>query len=387
MEMVELFAGIGGFHIAATNCGHRTIWANDIEPLACKVYRSNFSNIPLREGDIREIWREIPEHDLMTAGFPCQPFSSAGKKQGIRDPRGTLFQVIIDVLKKHEPKYFILENVKRLLTMEHGKHFATIIFALSELNYKIEWRLLNAKHFSLAQNRERLVIIGEHITQKSKSHSHDFTQTYLTFPDDLVELSDKNMADIAKPLFWKNIEDHGSSFGNWGIAQQGKYFSSNLSIFSKALPALTLESVLQNEDTEDFDLTESTLIRLDKNASVDKFINDVEVLSNQRGGARMGYTIFGVNGIAPTLTASTSRHYERYKIGDKYRRLTNIEYARLQGFPDNHCREVKVYDQYVLLGNAVPPPMIHWVMKQIETGGTLFEPTKKIIQKDFFAYA
>jgi DNA (cytosine-5)-methyltransferase 1 len=79
----------------------------------------------------------------------------------------------------------------------------------------------------------------------------------------------------------------------------------------------------------------------------------------------MGYTIFGINGVAPTLTATTSRHYERYKVGDRYRRLTNVEYARLQGFPDDHCRAVSVYDQYALFGNAVPPPVVEWVLRQI----------------------
>ena len=91
----------------------------------------------------------------------------------------------------------------------------------------------------------------------------------------------------------------------------------------------------------------------------------VEIISNQAGGARMGYTIFGIGGLAPTLTASTSRHYERYQIGQRYRRLTPREYARLQGFADDHCSAVAGYDQYMLLGNAVPPPMVEWALRQI----------------------
>jgi DNA (cytosine-5)-methyltransferase 1 len=78
----------------------------------------------------------------------------------------------------------------------------------------------------------------------------------------------------------------------------------------------------------------------------------------------MGYTLFGTSGVAPTLTASTSRHYERYRVGNRYRRLTNIEYARLQGFPESHCRTATIYDQYILFGNAVPPPMARWVMNR-----------------------
>ena len=76
----------------------------------------------------------------------------------------------------------------------------------------------------------------------------------------------------------------------------------------------------------------------------------------------MGYTVFGINGVAPTLTATPSRHYERYHIGNRYRRLTNIEYARIQGFADDHCASVSVYNQYALFGNAVPPPMAKWAI-------------------------
>ncbi|QYX34087.1 DNA cytosine methyltransferase [Sphaerospermopsis torques-reginae ITEP-024] len=89
------------------------------------------------------------------------------------------------------------------------------------------------------------------------------------------------------------------------------------------------------------------------------------MLYNQEGGSRLGYTIFGINGIASTLTASTSRHYERYKVGDKFRRLTNIEYARLMGFPDDWCREARIYDQYALFGNAIVPVCVEWVCKRI----------------------
>ena len=90
MTTVELFAGIGGFRFAADSCKLATIWANDIDAKACRVYRSRFGADVLHEGDIRELKSEIPAHNVLTGGFPCQPFSNAGKKQGIRDPRGGL---------------------------------------------------------------------------------------------------------------------------------------------------------------------------------------------------------------------------------------------------------------------------------------------------------
>jgi DNA (cytosine-5)-methyltransferase 1 len=102
----------------------------------------------------------------------------------------------------------------------------------------------------------------------------------------------------------------------------------------------------------------------------------------------MGYTIFGTNGVAPTLTSTTSRHYERYRIGDRYRRLTNVEYARIQGFPDDHCRAVSVYDQYALFGNAVPPPLAGWVMDRLRSPGiNAGEVPRKTRQRGLFDYA
>src|SRR5690349_12514113 len=144
LKAVELFAGIGGFRLAADAFNVKTIWANDIDPKACLVYRSRFGQKEMHEGDIHAFLDSMPSHRFLTGGFPCQPFSSAGKKEGIRDPRGTLFQIIVTALAKHRPDCFVLENVKRLLVMEDGCHFATILSALASLNYQIEWRLLNA---------------------------------------------------------------------------------------------------------------------------------------------------------------------------------------------------------------------------------------------------
>lgn len=117
-------------------------------------------------------------------------------------------------------------------------------------------------------------------------------------------------------------------------------------------------------DTQ-FDFTADTLERIKQSKPVNRYCNGVEILYNQDGGARLGYTIFGTNGIASTLTASTSRHYERYQVGDKFRRLTNIEYARLMGFPDDWCQVAKIYDQYGLFGNAIVPACVEWVCKRI----------------------
>jgi len=192
MKAVELFAGIGGFRVATDRVGIKTVWANDLSSKACAVYRDQFGSGGVQEADFADVRDSVPAHNLLTGGFPCQPFSSAGKKEGIRDSRGTLFQYIVDTLKAHRPRYFVLENVKRLLTMESGEHFATILSALAELDYFVEWRLLNAMHFGLPQNRERVFIVGELVTQhKFRPLGERYTPAKLANAADLVDLHDK----------------------------------------------------------------------------------------------------------------------------------------------------------------------------------------------------
>jgi DNA (cytosine-5)-methyltransferase 1 len=363
MRTVELFAGIGGFRLAAESLGVQTVWANDIDPKACTVYRDRFGVESITEGDVLERLDEIPPHDILSAGFPCQPFSSAGKKQGIEDPRGTLFQVIVDVLRERQPRYFVLENVKRLLEMEKGWHFATILHSLSQSDYRIEWRLLNATHFGLAQNRQRVIIVGV------RADSNEDAPIKLTSETELSALHPKDLSDLISAGSWLALGKHGSSFPTWGLCHDGRFFATDLPDFSDRCPPVLLADVLEKHVDSRFDFTEITLGWLHRNTPVERFVDGVQILSNQSGGARMGYTIFGIKGVAPTLTASTSRHYERYKIGNRYRRLTNVEYARLQGFPDDYCRTASIYDQYILFGNAVPPPLARWALARLLGNG------------------
>jgi DNA (cytosine-5)-methyltransferase 1 len=384
--VIELFCGIGGFRTAADRLGLKTVWANDLSPSACAVYRDRFGSDILHEGDINQLSESVPDHEILTAGFPCQPFSAAGKKEGTRDPRGTLFQAIVDVVRKKDPRHFVLENVKRLLSMEHGAHFATVLSALSALNYFIEWRVLNAKDFGLAQNRERVVILGTRMDSFSFPANDIRSVLRLASPNDLLSAPRGTPSLLARPDSWKPLERHGAKFPFWGVAMNGGFFSCNLDSFSAALPSVKLREILESAPPSEYDLTELTLGRLQHNEAVDRYVHGVEIISNQAGGARMGYTIFGIGGIAPTLTASTSRHYERYKVGDQYRRLTPREYARLQGFPDDHCCSAKRADQYLLYGNAVPPPLVEWVLRQItEERSGLLEPVETHQRELFYA--
>ena len=367
LKAVELFAGIGGFRLGLTNANIETIWANDINELSYQVYESNFGKDSLVLGDINKIpILDIPNHDILTAGFPCQPFSPAGKKLGVRDSvRGTLFERIVEIIDKKQPKYFFLENVKRLLTMENGYHFRVILNALSELDYFIEWRIISPISFGIPQNRDRIFIFGTKLNSVHINYQLlQNTSVFLTQPDltDLENVEELLEKDMMMPI----VTNKGKNY-NWGIAYKNKMLTLSLPTLPDIKPRQKLKDILQDDlmvDTQ-FDFTSDTLERIKQSKAVNRYCHGVELLYNQDGGARLGYTIFGINGIASTLTASTSRHYERYQIGDKFRRLTNIEYARLMGFPDDWCRIARIYDQYALFGNAIVPSCVEWVCQRI----------------------
>lgn len=157
---IDLFAGIGGIRLGFQRCGGRTVFSSEWDKFAQKTYRINYGEVPA--GDITQIDpKEIPEHDILLAGFPCQPFSQAGLKKGFEDARGTLFFNIASILKEKRPKAFMLENVKQLRGHDKGNTIKVILNILNELNYYVpEPQILNAYYFGCPQNRERIIIVG-----------------------------------------------------------------------------------------------------------------------------------------------------------------------------------------------------------------------------------
>ena len=156
---VDLFAGIGGFHQAADALGGKCLFASEIDSEAKKAYVANYNLVP--QGDITKIEAEdIPQHDVLLAGFPCQPFSIIGNRLGFDDIRGTLFFEIARILEAKKPSLFVLENVKQLSGHDHGKTLEKILERLKNLGYKVYWKILNALDFGLPQKRERIIIVG-----------------------------------------------------------------------------------------------------------------------------------------------------------------------------------------------------------------------------------
>jgi DNA (cytosine-5)-methyltransferase 1 len=159
VRFIDLFCGIGGFHAAAARLGWKGVFACDINEAARKAYFANHGLDP--SGDIRAISAEdIPDHEVLLAGFPCQPFSIIGDRKGFQDARGTLFFEIARILKAKRPQAFVLENVKMLAGDQKGKTLARIIEVLRRLDYNVEWRVLNALNFGIPQKRERVLIVG-----------------------------------------------------------------------------------------------------------------------------------------------------------------------------------------------------------------------------------
>lgn len=156
---IDLFAGIGGIRIAFERVGFKCIFSSEIDTHAQKTYVANFGEIP--HGDITKInEKDIPPFDLLTAGFPCQPFSDAGLARGFSDIRGTLFFDIIRIAAFHLPEVIFLENVRGLLSHDEGNTFNVMIDKLDEIGYRSFYKVLNAKHFGLPQNRARVYIVA-----------------------------------------------------------------------------------------------------------------------------------------------------------------------------------------------------------------------------------
>ena len=180
MKYIDLFAGVGGFRYGIematsdslynkggrpkksdpeTRLGFNCVYSNEWDKYANSVYRKHYGECDIR--DIRRVKAsEIPDHDLLCAGFPCQSFSIAGKRGGFEDTRGTLFFEISRIIKQKQPRLLLLENVKGLLSHDKGRTFATVITTLDELGYDCQWQVLNSKNFGVPQNRERVFIIG-----------------------------------------------------------------------------------------------------------------------------------------------------------------------------------------------------------------------------------
>jgi DNA (cytosine-5)-methyltransferase 1 len=157
-KFIDLFCGIGGFRIALEDLGGKCVFSSDWDKEAQKTYYDNFKEKP--EGDITKVPEsDIPIHDVLCAGFPCQPFSISGKQKGFNDVRGTLFHDIVRIANFHQPKYLFLENVANMLTHDNGNTLRVIKKTLDKINYNVYYDVLNASLYGVPQARKRIYFI------------------------------------------------------------------------------------------------------------------------------------------------------------------------------------------------------------------------------------
>jgi DNA (cytosine-5)-methyltransferase 1 len=305
---IDLFAGIGGIRLAYQNLGGKCVFTSEYENFCKKTYEANFGEVPF--GDITKIREaDVPEHDILLAGFPCQPFSIAGvskknalgRKHGFLDEtQGTLFFDIARIIKEKRPKAFMLENVKNLLSHDKGKTFKVISKTLDELGYNIHYKVLDGQQF-VPQHRERIMITG--------------------FRKDVYNCKE-----------------------NFEFPKLGK---------SK----LAIKDILDSEVDSKFTLTDRLWLYLQKYA-----------IKHKEKGNGFGFGMTDINGISRTLSARYYKDGSEILIpqeGKNPRRLTPRECARLQGFPDKFLISVSDNQAYRQFGNSVVVPLIQAVGKKV----------------------
>lgn len=320
MKAVELFAGIGGFRLGLERNGIDVIWSNEWDKYAATVYDKNFTEGKIDRRSITDVpANEIPPHDLLCGGFPCQAFSIAGKRRGFSETRGTLFFEIMRIARHHRTPYLLLENVKGLLSHDGGRTFEVIIKTLDESGYDCQWQVLNSKNFGVPQNRERIYIVG---------HLRGYPR-----PEVFPITKDGSLA-----TYTRSEEEAEVEISNTIRAKAG---GGRGDIEDSYVVAHTLTSSTGGPDANDTYVAES--FDLKANGS-----------STRRGTVKSGYT----------GTLDTTGNHGTHQNG-RYRRLTPIEYERLQGFPDNWTTGVSDTQRYKQCGNAVTVNVVDAVAQRI----------------------
>ena len=317
MKFVDLFSGIGGFHTAFSNIGAECVFASDIDEECRKTYKKNY-NLEVF-GDINQInEKEIPDHDILCAGFPCQPFSICGKQKGFEDERGNLFFRLADIIKAKKPKIILLENVKHLKYHQKGTTLKTILSTLENIGYKTSWKILNANDFGIPQNRERIVIVAH------KEKEFDFSKL--------------------KTKGGGKLKDFLEKEGNFEFLKENDYTILDKSLWKKQISGLIFCGY-RNKDIRKKGVRPNT-----------KHLSRVHKQTNR---------IYHTEGTHPTIPSQESAGRFWIYDGKKVRKLTINECFKLMGFSKKFKKissKAKLYNQ---IGNSVSIPMIQAVGKEI----------------------
>lgn len=338
LRFIDLFAGIGGFRMGFTQVGYQCVFSCEIAPNCQAVYANNFGETPFT--DITQIdVRSLPDFEVLTAGFPCQPFSICGKRKGFEDTRGTLFFHICRIIEVKQPQIAVLENVKYLIYHDGGKTLAIILESLEELGYYVSYALLNSKDFGVPQHRERLVIIA------SKKQVFNFKKLSVTKPTPKLKdfLCKDNKFEYLSPDEYTLIDNpkHQQS----GLIFVG--YRTNKSIWKKGVRPNT------------------------------EHLSRVHHQPNR---------IYSVEGIHPTIPSqeTSGRFFIYIPSEDRVRKLTITECYRIMGFP-THFKTCEVLgSSYKQIGNSVCVPMIYQIALEIKE--ELSQPISKSTQINIYSF-
>ena len=319
VRFIDLFCGIGGIRLGMESQGFQCVYSCDINTECQKTYNANFGEYPA--GDITLInEKDIPDHEILCAGFPCQPFSISGKLRGFEDTRGTLYFEICRILNEKKPPVVFLENVKHLIHHDHGKTLNTILSQLKQLGYNVTWKVLNGADFGVAQNRERIIIIG-HLN----GCAFDFSR---------IQKSERRM-----------LSEFLDTEGDFEFLDPSEY------------------TLLDNPKQQ----PNSGLIFAGyRNKAIRKtgVRPGTEHLSRVH---KQPNRIYSVKGIHPTLPSQeSSGRFFVLTEDNRVRKLTINECWRIMGFPEDFKKISNVGEQYKQLGNSVCVPMISAVAKEID---------------------
>lgn len=320
IKFIDLFAGIGGFRYSLTQCGCECVFSSEIDEACRQVYYNNFGEIPF--GDITKVNTiDIPDFDILCAGFPCQPFSICGKKKGFEDTRGTLFFDICRIIKDKQPKVIFLENVKHLLLHNKKKTFTTICDTLKQLGYNVNYEVLNSKDFGVAQSRERIIIIAV------KEGIFDFSYLQKTRE--------------------KHIKDFLEQSGNFEYLEPHEYTLLSNEYIHKQPKTGLIFCGYRNKNIWKKGIREGT-----------EYLSRVHRQPNR---------IYSIEGTHPTLPSQeTSGRFWICDLSTKIvRKLTIRECYNLMGFPTNFIIDKNLSQAYKQIGNSVVIPMITAISKEI----------------------
>ncbi len=303
---IDLFAGIGGFRIALESLGAKCVFSSEIDRDAAEVYNMNFGETPF--GDITQIREEdIPDHDILCAGFPCQAFSAGGRKLGFEDSRGTLFFDVARIVKRKLPKVVLMENVMALVLHDDGRTFSVIKSTMEELGYVFFYNVLNSAHYGVPQQRKRTYIV----------------------------------------CFRKDL----------GIAS-----------FSYPFPVPLTHSL--KDVLMDRSVIPSTLYREVKVYPPNRKPREKEtdvILFGFFNKGRQGERVYRTNGVAITIETRNKGYYLVSDDGEEQlvRKLHHRECARLMGLPDSFSLHQMPTIAYQQIGNSVVVDVIQYIAKSI----------------------